>query len=372
MSDNANPAAGAPPLSPVRQEPAPSVLAGVPVDPRIATAAKAIQLMNGRNEDGSFRIDEPLAIAAAMFQVTTGQVLGRDFFINAKFGRIEGYQGVERSATRRGIGEVEVRYRRMSPEELEDNEVRPGDTAVICEIYQLEVWRKKQQLGLPYSPILGVGLIREQEKFTNTDRWEERTSAAGTQVNVKVGLKPRDEWQPVQLELGMTWHRKAKNRAYKDALRHTPGAAASGAELIAEAAGEIDGFELPPAAAVLTPGQANAWVEKQRAAAAQRARTPGQVAADQDALHAQAARVALEAKWTDWRLAMEPCPYCGVPEATRLESHGTACEFRKLNPNASADAPADAPALDKKGKAEGNKIKRSPNTKPRRHKAHDR
>ena len=58
----------------------------------------------------------------------------------------------------------------------------------------------------------------------------------------------------------MTWHKKAQNRAYKDALRHTPGMPASPEEVIAGAAVTLD--ELPPEAARLTIEQAQAWVEQ--------------------------------------------------------------------------------------------------------------
>jgi hypothetical protein len=56
----------------------------------------------------------------------------------------------------------------------------------------------------------------------------------------------------------MTWRKKAQNRAYKDALRHTPGMPASPEEVIADAAASLD--ELPPETARLTMEQAQAWV----------------------------------------------------------------------------------------------------------------
>ncbi len=330
---------------PAVQEPA-SILATPDLDPKLKGVARAIQLMNGRDDKtGEFKISEELALVGAFYQAATGQLLGRDFFLNDKLGRIEGYQGVERNAENRGVGELEIKYRRLTDEEREDHEVKPNDTAVVCEVYQLQVWKRKAELGLPYSPILGVGIIRESEKYTNTDNWVEKTRANGSKYNYKDGLKPREQWKPITLEGGMTWRKKAQNRALKDALRHTPGGFATGEEVLADAAGRIDGFVLPPEDAHLSVEQAQAWVKKEEWAAPLRNQTPEQAAQRRTESEARGLKATLERKWGDWLFAMEPCPSCGVPEGTKIECHGNGCEFRKLYPNA-APLKADQPEAD--------------------------
>ncbi len=233
-----------------------SVLANVEMDPRILMAAKAIQIMQGRNDDGSFKVTEEAAIAAALYQAGTGQLIGRDFYMNDKVGRMEGYRGVSRDAMDRGVGELEIRYRPLRADEIAENEVKPGDTSYACEVYQLRAWRMAQKMGQPYTPIIGIGIWREVEKYTNTDNWKEAASGK----KYKAGLNPREQWRPIILEGGMTWAKKAKNRAYKDALRHVPGAPASPDEVIEEAT--LRGVEPPPESARLSMEQAEAWVRQ--------------------------------------------------------------------------------------------------------------
>ena len=110
------------------------------IDPRLLMAAKAIQLMAGQNGDGTPKISADMALAAAMYQAGTGHLLGRDFYLADKVGRIEGYRGVARDANERGVGEVQIKYRPLTAQEAEWHEVQPGDTAVVCEVYQLRAW----------------------------------------------------------------------------------------------------------------------------------------------------------------------------------------------------------------------------------------
>lgn len=233
------------------------ILAGVELDPRMLMAAKAIQIMGGTNDDGTPKISTDMAIAAALYQAGTGQLVGRDFYVNDKVGRMEGYRGAARDAANRGAGELQIDYRPLRPDENEENEVKPGDTAYICEVYQLRAWRMAQKMGQPYKPIIGIGIVRETEKYTDTDKWAQNNKGKW----YKAGLKPREEWKPIQLEGGMTWAKKAKNRAYKDALRHVPGAPISAAEILEE--GALDGVPLPPEGARLTVEQAEKWVEQE-------------------------------------------------------------------------------------------------------------
>lgn len=227
----------------------------VETDPRLLMAAKAIQLMAGTNEDGTPKITADMALAAAMYQAGTGQLLGRDFYVNERIGRMEGYRGVSRDAVDRGIGEVQIKYRSLTAEEADDHEIQAGDTAVVCEVYQLRAWRLAQQMGQRYEPVSGVGVVRKIEKHT-AHKWEKSSSGKSYKA-----VLPEAQWKPLQLEGGMTWRKKAQNRAYKEALRHVPGGHASADEILEEAA--LRGMaEMPPEAARLTMEQAQAWVEQ--------------------------------------------------------------------------------------------------------------
>lgn len=226
----------------------------VETDPRLLMAAKAIQLMAGTNDDGTPKITADMALAAAMYQAGTGQLLGRDFYVNEKIGRMEGYRGVSRDAVDRGIGDVQIKYRSLTAEENADHEINPGDTAVVCEVYQLRAWRLAQQIGQRYEPVTGVGVVRKIEKHV-AHKWEKSSSGKSYKA-----VLPEKDWKPLQLEGGMTWRKKAQNRAYKEALRHVPGMPASGDEVIEEAV--LRGVEPPPAGARLTVEQAQEWVSQ--------------------------------------------------------------------------------------------------------------
>ena len=145
------------------------------IDPRLIMAAKAIQLMAGQDNDGNPKISADMALAAAMYQAGTGQLLGRDFYVNEKIGRMEGYRGVSRDAVDRGVGEVQIKYRSLTFQECEDHEIMAGDTAVVCEVYQLRAWRLAQSMGQRYEPITGIGVVRKVEKYDKktTERWDE-------------------------------------------------------------------------------------------------------------------------------------------------------------------------------------------------------
>jgi len=236
--------------------PGESVLAGVEMDPRILMAAKAIQIMSGKNDDGSPKIGDEMAIAAALYQAGTGQLVGRDFYVNDRVGRMEGYRGAARDAADRGAGEMQIEYRQMTNDEIAENEIQPGDSTYVCEVYQLRAWKLAQSIGKPYKPIVGIGIIREIEKYDkkSTQGWNAATRHYDS--------LPRQQWRLLTLEGGMTWAKKARNRAYKDALRHVPGVPASVDEVLEE--GTLQGVELPAEGARLDMERARAWVESQR------------------------------------------------------------------------------------------------------------
>jgi hypothetical protein len=113
----------------------------------------------------------PQAVKAAYFFHNTGQVEGRDSYIGTT-GRVtgkvlEGYRGVARDAAERGVGEVEIKYRPLTADEAEWHEVKPGDLARACEVYQLRAWRIAQRMGQPYEPIIGIGIVKPSEKVTS-------------------------------------------------------------------------------------------------------------------------------------------------------------------------------------------------------------
>jgi hypothetical protein len=236
------------------------VLAQVTMDPRLLMAAKAIQLMSGKNEDGTPKISDEMAIAAALYQAGTGQLVGRDFYVNDKVGRMEGYRGVARDASDRGAGELELRYRPLTAAENAEHEIEPGDIAYACEVYQLRAWRVAQRMSVEartpctYQPITGIGVVREIEKYDrkSTQKWLESEKRSERQ--------PKAQWRKLDLEGGMTWAKKARNRAYKDALRHVPGAPATVDEVLEE--GALQGVERPEMGARLNMDQAQEWVKQ--------------------------------------------------------------------------------------------------------------
>lgn len=201
------------------------------VEPEIIALAQAFLT-------ASPEITLPQAVKAAYFFHRTGQVEGRDSYIGTS-GRVtgkvlEGYRGVARDAAERNVGEVQIKYRPLTAEEATWNDVQPGDLARACEVYQLRAWRIAQKMGQPYEPIIGIGIVKPGEK----------TDSSG---------------KPIPLIGGMTWGKKCQNRAYKDAMRHVPGMAINGAEVL-EDAEERDIHVEVPQGAQLTREQAIALV----------------------------------------------------------------------------------------------------------------
>lgn len=201
------------------------------VEPEIIALAQAFLT-------ASPEITLPQAVKAAYFFHNTGQVEGRDSYIGTS-GRVtgkvlEGYRGVARDAAERNVGEVQIKYRPLTADEAAWNDVQPGDLARACEVYQLRAWRIAQKMGQPYEPIIGIGIVKPGEK---------------TDSNGK----------PIPLIGGMTWGKKCQNRAYKDAMRHVPGMAINGAEVL-EDAEERDIHVEVPQGAQLTREQAIALV----------------------------------------------------------------------------------------------------------------
>lgn len=206
------------------------------VDSELATRALAIFLSRPADRP----ISPARAISAALNERETGHREGRDFYIDEDMGIVPGYRGLMRDSAESGAGAHMETYRPMTALEEEEHEIRPGDTTCICELTQIAVYRQAREAGLAYAPVLGVGIVRAREKVTRENK-------------------------PIYLKGGYTWTRKARNRAFKDALRHA-GFAAEASEVIEDA--EYNGIHVEiPEGQHVSVEQAEAAVAYARQAA---------------------------------------------------------------------------------------------------------
>lgn len=183
-------------------------------------ARRALAIIAGRPVDPSNPPLQPArAIAAALYERQTGQVAGRDFFVDNRMGIVPGYRGRMKEADDRGISDYLDDYRPFSAEEVKDHEIKPGDTAKVCELMIPARAKACREAGIPYRPTVGYGIIRAAEKLNR-------------------------DGKPLHLSGGYTWDRKARNRALKDALSHA-GFAKNAREVIedAESAGLDLGYD---------------------------------------------------------------------------------------------------------------------------------
>lgn len=144
------------------------------------------------------------AVKAAYFFYHTGQVEGRDSYIgttgNVTGKVLEGYRGVAREVGR----DYEVKYRRPTNEEIEEHGINPKGKALVCEVYVLDIWQRKQRMGLPYEPVIGIAYY-----------------PPGTTIRVPATK---------------TEHWVLQKNARKDALRQVPGIPLDAGEVFEEAA----------------------------------------------------------------------------------------------------------------------------------------
>ena len=144
------------------------------------------------------------AVKAAYFFYHTGQVEGRDSYIgttgNVTGKVLEGYRGVAREVGR----DYEVKYRRPTNEEIEEHGINPKGKALVCEVYVLDIWQRKQAMGLPYEPVIGIAYY-----------------PPGTTIRVPATK---------------TEHWVLQKNARKDALRQVPGIPLDAGEVFEEAA----------------------------------------------------------------------------------------------------------------------------------------
>ncbi|HEY66245.1 MAG TPA: hypothetical protein G4O02_16965 [Caldilineae bacterium] len=168
---------------------------------QIAALLKKMVPNGERLSDG-----EALALAQAARILDRNPLVGELWAIPGK-GVTDGYRGLIKDAK---PGTYHLHYRPLTPQEIEEHEVRPSDIAKACELYLFEEMRQCREFSIPYEPTVGIGIVREEERYQTT-RWDERRRQ-------KVKL-PRDQWHPIEPPTGRSWAWKAEIRAMKDALR---------------------------------------------------------------------------------------------------------------------------------------------------------
>ena len=186
-------------------------------------------LVAGRQEVGQFaailkkilqngdKLSDEEALAGAVYAKMTGQIPGRDFYIAPNFGVIPGYQGEQKQAVEAAPKFLPPEYRAMTEEEADFNDIAPGDKAAICEIWVPARMREARELGMKPRPIVGVGIVRKSEQWVS---FEWRSASSGKRYKAAL---PESEWKDrTDPPTGRSWGWVARNRAYKDALRHLP------------------------------------------------------------------------------------------------------------------------------------------------------
>jgi len=181
----------------------------------------------------------PLALAIGCYfyeLANPDERLDRDFFLDKTMGIVPSYQGVAKQSQRRGVGTVDYDYRPMTADEKDEMDIEEGDSGIVCIATQVEVKAKMELLHQTYHPILGFGIVKNKDKWTD-EKWE------GWGDNRRKVKLPA----PIKVELsgGYTWGRKARNRAKKDADRHIPGMPQSNVEFIEDFLDRVGQDALP-------------------------------------------------------------------------------------------------------------------------------
>ena len=167
------------------------------------------------------------AVKAAYYFFNTGHVEGRDAYIgttgSVRGKVLEGYRGIQSGINR----DYEVRYRQPNNAEIEEHGINLKGKALVCEVYVLDIWQRKQQMGLPYEPITGIAYY-----------------PPGVKINVPATK---------------TEHWVLQKNARKDALRQVPGVPLDADEVLEEAAAAGIRVEVPEGAQ-LSPEQARLMI----------------------------------------------------------------------------------------------------------------
>lgn len=291
----------------------------------IVERAKQILLSRPANR----KLSAPRAIAAALHEAEhPGKREGRDFHVDEKMGIVDSYQGLQKDAEARA--DFYARPRPMRGEEAEMHEIQPGDTGAIYEFYERDVAARNRAAGIPYDPLIGVGIVREAEKFQST-AWDDQAKRS-----YKL---PRDKWgPPIDPPTGRSWYWKAQTRAFRDGLRRIPGMAAQlTAGQILELA-EEEGLPMPPEGARLTRDQALAWVEQQRKERDERER---QSALTPQERQQEAADLAARVEARHARIAAEHRPFDDPPAPDIPPADVIDADAHELPEDEPAGAPED-------------------------------
>jgi hypothetical protein len=189
-------------------------------------------------------INPAQALAAAYHFEETGEVIGRHAYVGTTgqvSGKVlEGYRGVARDLD---MSRYQVRYRPLTDDEKLWHEIDPTWMALACECDVLKARSQCIRMGIPYTPMVGIGIVKPADKLT----------AQG---------KPKD---PPKTK---TWYWVLQKRARVDVLRQL-GENTSADEVLDEA-----GIEAP--AGYITIEQAEALVHERERATQQPAITPAE------------------------------------------------------------------------------------------------
>lgn len=192
-------------------------------------------------------INPAQALAAAYHFEQTGEVIGRHAYVGTTgqvAGKVlEGYRGVARELD---MSRYQFRYRPLTDEEKELHGIGPNLQALACEVDVLKARAACIRMGVPYQPIIGVGILSPKDK----------TTASG---------------QPKDPPKTKTWYWVLQKRARVDALRQL-GENTSAEDVLDEA-----GVEAP--AGSLSVEQAEALLQAKRAEAEAAARPDAEAVA---------------------------------------------------------------------------------------------
>lgn len=156
------------------------------------------------------KLSDQEALAAAAYAKATGlDPTKGEFYVIPGRGIVPGYRGEIKVMAERT--DYYYQFRLLTPEEAALHEIAEGDYAAVCEVYLPNIARQLRELGIPYRPVVGVGIVRRAEKY-KAEEW--RDTPQGRRL---VKLDPPI---PVDPPTGRSWHWKAQQRALKDALRH--------------------------------------------------------------------------------------------------------------------------------------------------------
>jgi len=109
-----------------------------------------------------------------------------ELYISDRVGVVDGYRGIQKDAD---PSRFYTQTRQMTPDEREEHALGQQDIGYVCLLWDFEKKRRCDDLGIPYEPTKGIGIVFSHER------------------------------QKSHAPVGRTWAWVAQKRAYKDALR---------------------------------------------------------------------------------------------------------------------------------------------------------